>query len=243
MVGEKDLRVNESLVPDGTWRAQYLADPGGSVRLLVEGALTMPTSGYQLSLLEHVPQGFNPKDLLLDLLVEAPSGPVPQHTVEATVTFEAEADGRWETVSVLPDGPTIAIEPPPVAAGVDANSYTLVGDGLEVRFDTSGLKGAPVLSYAFAGDSRTFEPPELHLEPTFVGVLASVLLSDGADRDTVGFTLVVPDAKLGDTHAEVPVETLAIRTRHRITIAGVPPGQSPTYEPITVRGTARAIQF
>ena len=80
--------------------------------LVVEGGCTFPSSGYEVDLVRHEPQGTVAEDLLLDLAVE---GPGPDDIVLPVVTtypvrYEDASDVWFDTVTVLPDGPSIRVE-------------------------------------------------------------------------------------------------------------------------------------
>jgi hypothetical protein len=96
---------------DASWQAGYVAQTDNSLRLVVEGRLSLPTPGYSVSLQRRAPQGINPTDLLLDLVIVAPTGIEPQHVVEDAVDFEEPSDGHFRTVSIVPGGPTLDIRP------------------------------------------------------------------------------------------------------------------------------------
>jgi hypothetical protein len=98
-------------LPCGDWSAYLdLMPPGPSV-LRVRGMCTFPSTGYTATLERHQPPGFNPRDLLLDLTVTEPDGPVAQVVTEVEVRFEEEAaQGEYDTVTILPDGPSLPVE-------------------------------------------------------------------------------------------------------------------------------------
>jgi hypothetical protein len=74
----------------------------GITTLHVSALVLTPTSGYKARLVPHKPPGFNPNILLLDLEVEAPTGPVldvvtpvPSHYVDSPYK------GQFTGVTVL----------------------------------------------------------------------------------------------------------------------------------------------
>lgn len=86
-------------------------DAGPGV-LLVEGECTLSSTGWTVELVRHEPQGINPRDLLLDLVVTPPS---PDQAVlpvltKYPVTYEEETTVFLRTVTVLPDGPSIPVQ-------------------------------------------------------------------------------------------------------------------------------------
>ena len=79
--------------------------PGSPPTLHVGITCTAPTNGYHFSLVRHEPQGINPGDLLLRLVVSE-----SEFANEVVTTYEVhyreDTDTRYDTVSIVPDGPT-----------------------------------------------------------------------------------------------------------------------------------------
>ncbi len=92
-----------------SWYAGLDPQPPGPPVLRVTGTCDFPTAGYEVSLRRHEPQGINPRDLLLDLVVRPPEGPVPQVITRIEARYEEQTDG-FDTVTILPDGVTVGIE-------------------------------------------------------------------------------------------------------------------------------------
>ena len=90
-----------------------LPGPGaGPGHLTVEGECTLGSTGYKVKLTRHEPQGTNPRDLLLDLVVTPPP---PDEVVlpvltKYRVTYEEETQTFFQTVTILPDGPSVPVE-------------------------------------------------------------------------------------------------------------------------------------
>lgn len=97
---------------DGQWAAWLDTMPGSPWTLHVKGVLQMPTPGYELKLCEHEPQGINPAILLLDLIVTPPDPDliVPQVITEEEARFKKDTETKYESVTILPDGPDIKVE-------------------------------------------------------------------------------------------------------------------------------------
>ncbi len=79
--------------------------------LSVEGECTLGSTGYTVELVRHEPQGTNPRDLLLDLIVTPPS---PDEIVAPVLTnypvrYEEETRVYFQTVTILPDGPSVPV--------------------------------------------------------------------------------------------------------------------------------------
>jgi hypothetical protein len=62
-----------------------------------------PTAGFTVELRRHVPQGFNPRDLLLDKVVTAPSEAVAQVITDVDVRYSEVTETGFDTVTILPD--------------------------------------------------------------------------------------------------------------------------------------------
>ena len=87
------------------WYAHHDFMPGSPPTLHVGATCTAPTSGYHFSLVRQEPQGINPSDLLLRLIADE-----SEFANEVVTTYEIhfteDTDMRYDTVSILPDGPT-----------------------------------------------------------------------------------------------------------------------------------------
>jgi len=89
------------------WRA---LQPPGVGKLMVRGWCTFPSSGWRMELRRKEPQGSNPGDLLLERVVDHKEGH-PAGIVKAIeVEYEEETETPFDTVTILPDGPTIEVE-------------------------------------------------------------------------------------------------------------------------------------
>jgi hypothetical protein len=92
---------------DCEWTATHDFMPPGPARLRVQGTCVMPTPGYELSLSETMPKGFNPLILLLKLETKPTTAIVPTPT---PVTFEKITDKHYSKVMILPDGVSIDVQ-------------------------------------------------------------------------------------------------------------------------------------
>ncbi|MDP9793588.1 hypothetical protein J2S43_002100 [Catenuloplanes nepalensis] len=95
---------------EGDWTAFFNRQPPGPFTLTVTGRLQMPTPGYKVTLTKTAPQGINPRDLLLDLTITPPSGPVIQVVTEVEVVYRERTESGYDTVTILPGGPSIKVE-------------------------------------------------------------------------------------------------------------------------------------
>jgi hypothetical protein len=93
------------------WQAVQDSRPPLRPRLRVTGKCTFPTPGYKVTLKESVPQGINPRILLLTKTVTPPKGPVPQVLQTILVGFEKKnATTRYDSVTILPEVKTIKVK-------------------------------------------------------------------------------------------------------------------------------------
>jgi hypothetical protein len=91
------------------WTAVHRHEPPPSV-LTVHGTCTFPTAGFAVEMRRREPQGVNPRDLLLDRIVHAPTGPTAQVVTEVDAVYIEETEFDYQTVTILPDGPSISVE-------------------------------------------------------------------------------------------------------------------------------------
>ena len=90
------------------WTVDRVRAVGGGAHLLV-GAVCAIRGGERLQLRRHDPQGINPADLLLELVVYRtpfPDGPASR---EERI-IDVEPDAGYANVTILPDGPTLRAE-------------------------------------------------------------------------------------------------------------------------------------
>ena len=91
------------------WSAWHDHQPPGPPVLHVRGECEFPTAGYSVGLRRTEPQGINPKDLLLDLIVREPTGPAAEVITPLEARYSEETDVEYETVTILPDGGTVPV--------------------------------------------------------------------------------------------------------------------------------------
>lgn len=92
------------------WLAIHDLMPGHPAKLTVTGTCTFPTLGYTVKLRRSQPQGINPLALLLDKIVTPPSGPAGDVVTDVQVRYEEVTDVMYETVTIMPGGPSIKVE-------------------------------------------------------------------------------------------------------------------------------------
>lgn len=102
----KDMPLDTS-----DWYAWVNAMPPGPARFHVTGVVTMPTPGYDVKLAPAEPQGFNPRDLILELSIARRPGLWPQVVTAIPVRFDIDPYGdEYDSVLVrLPDGSGIPL--------------------------------------------------------------------------------------------------------------------------------------
>jgi len=94
----------------GGWSAWHDHEPPDPPVLHVRRECEFPTAGFSVELRRREPQGFNPRDLLLDRIVREPSGSVPQVITVVEASYREETDFEFETVTILPDGVSLQVQ-------------------------------------------------------------------------------------------------------------------------------------
>ena len=89
------------------WKAAYMKGT-----LMVRGWCTFPSSGWSMGLRHAEPQGSNPKDLLLERVVALQEGYQANVLRAIEVEYDEKTDVEYDTVTILPDGPTVEVERP-----------------------------------------------------------------------------------------------------------------------------------
>jgi hypothetical protein len=90
------------------WSAWRNLEPGGPVSLHVTGECRFPDTRYEIELRRREPQGINPKDLLLELIVTERRGWADEETT-LTTHYSEQTDFEYETVTILPDGVVVPV--------------------------------------------------------------------------------------------------------------------------------------
>lgn len=94
----------------GGWKAWLDMMPPGPPTLHVTGKCVFPTHGYKVTLKRAVPQGINPRILLLRKVVTPPSGPVILIPQTVNVTFKMKTKTKYTHVTILPEVTTIKVK-------------------------------------------------------------------------------------------------------------------------------------
>ena len=83
-------------------------EPPGPAMLIITGKVIVPSPAYAARLVPASPQGFNPRILLLHLVIERTTDrPVPQILVERAVRLEASPN--YDRVTILEAGLDIPV--------------------------------------------------------------------------------------------------------------------------------------
>ncbi len=78
--------------------------------IYVAGKCTFPTPGFSVELKPHTPRGPDPKTLLLDAIVHAPTGIVTQVMTDVNVRYELRTTPTvYEKVIILPDNLVLTV--------------------------------------------------------------------------------------------------------------------------------------
>jgi hypothetical protein len=95
------------------WSAWVNRMPPGPASLHVHGKLTMPHPGFELRLAPRVPQGFNPKILMMDLEVRELDGMWAQVLTEMEVSYVEDpyrVGGYTQVHIFYPNGDSVLID-------------------------------------------------------------------------------------------------------------------------------------
>ena len=87
------------------WTAIHDHMPPGPKKLTVRGTVMVPSSKSTAELRPKEPQGINPLDYLLEVVVHPPNEPDLKVLTPFDVDYEEVTDVEYETVSIVPDGP------------------------------------------------------------------------------------------------------------------------------------------
>jgi hypothetical protein len=94
------------------WFAWVNRMPPGPVSFHVTGVAVLPSPGYEARLEMASPQGINPADLILDLVITARPGTWPQVVTPVAVRYDIpKYQGLYKTVLIrLPDGEAVQLD-------------------------------------------------------------------------------------------------------------------------------------
>ena len=87
------------------WHAYHDFMPGSPPTVRVSTTCTAPTNGYHFALIRQEPQGINPQDLLLRLLVYE-SDVANEVVTLYDIHYSEDTEMRYDSVSIVPDGPS-----------------------------------------------------------------------------------------------------------------------------------------
>jgi hypothetical protein len=83
------------------WTAWHDRMHGVEPTLYVTGECMAPTPEYTCTLRRAEPQGTNPRDLLLKLVMTPPGGDVPQVLTPCFSRYEEKTRSEYDTVSII----------------------------------------------------------------------------------------------------------------------------------------------
>jgi hypothetical protein len=94
-----------------SFKAWIDAMPVAPPRLIVTGEIEVPTTGWKVGMSRQVPQGINPKDLLLWVHADPPQGPAGQIVLKLPLRYEELATpGQFTQVTVLYENESVTVE-------------------------------------------------------------------------------------------------------------------------------------
>jgi hypothetical protein len=98
-------------ITSADWYAWVNLMPPGPASFHVTGAVTLPHPGYDAKLVAASPQGINPKELILDLVITTKPGTWPQVVTSVSVRFDKPSyTAAYEGVLIRePDGDSLHI--------------------------------------------------------------------------------------------------------------------------------------
>jgi hypothetical protein len=98
-----------------TFKAWLDEMPGSPSKLIVTGDLEVPTPGWKAELKLKVPQGINPKILLLEVHAQAPQGNVNQIVQKISLRYEqAASPGSYTEVTIFYESDSVTVPVKPV---------------------------------------------------------------------------------------------------------------------------------
>jgi hypothetical protein len=88
----------------GEFKAWLDKMPGANNTLHVTGKVTVPTTGFHVSLVEAVPQGINPKILILEVKKVRPTGAAGDVVTHVPVRYDRAHSPDYTDVTIRDDG-------------------------------------------------------------------------------------------------------------------------------------------
>jgi hypothetical protein len=92
-------------VASDNWTAIHDHQPPGPKKLTVRGTVMVPTSKSTAELRPQEPQGIDPLDYLLNVVVHPANEPDLPVETPFGVEYEEVTDVEYKTVSIVPKGP------------------------------------------------------------------------------------------------------------------------------------------
>ena len=82
------------------WYASHDHQPPGPKTLRIQGVCEVPGAGFTAQLQPLEPQGVNPADLLMKLIIQEPDT-IEGEPEEVEVLYERETEDGYETISIV----------------------------------------------------------------------------------------------------------------------------------------------
>lgn len=100
-----------SPVSTSNWYAWVNRMPPGPPRMHVQGTVALPSPGYDVALRKAAPQGINPRDLILDLVLTERPGVWPEVVTSVSARYDEDPyQNNYDTVLVrLPGGEAVQL--------------------------------------------------------------------------------------------------------------------------------------
>lgn len=150
------------------------------------------------------------------------------------------------TAPVFAQGTPAQKEAATVVPRREPNDFALNGSDIRINYSTTSFIGQPQFNYKTQNNSRQFTGEEINTIDTNIGKLVTVLIEPDADTGKeVWLTLLLPTINLPSS-LENSIQTEAILTTKRTLVRGgsrILEGQLETYKTLSLRGTARSVDF
>ncbi len=130
-------------------------------------------------------------------------------------------------------------------AGETPNLYELGNTTVQITYTPAGQAGLPRLTYKDKRRDLVFQGAEIRTSPSDIGAQVTVGIETVFDFKDVLLTVLIPRVRLSEGATEDAVQTVAVETTLRSSIGGpgLLTGQIQTYRALTLKGTARLVDF
>jgi hypothetical protein len=121
---------------------------------------------------------------------------------------------------------------------ITPNIYNLHGPQLVVSYATGQAAGLGPFYYQDPHQTLNFQESDLNIVATEIGTLVTVFIHKTIDFGSTTFTLLVPNATLGEGFGPMQINTVGITTLHRFLIFPNAQAQTELYTVTNLTGTA-----